>query len=93
MVSTLEKSADVQKATQNFINAVKRAAHKLPANRAQIEGDLSLFVSGLWDKLEAEITSGFQGKSRLVNTDGTRGLVQGDTFRQIKCRHCKVRPV
>jgi transposase-like protein len=88
MVSTLEKSTDVQKATQNFINAVKRAAHKLPVNRSQIESDLSLFVSGLWDKLETEITSEFKGDSRLIETGGTSRLVQSDRRRKAKCSHC-----
>jgi hypothetical protein len=61
MPSNLEKSTDLQKATQSFIKAVKRAAHKLPANHAQLQGDLSLFVACLWDKLESEITSDFKG--------------------------------
>jgi transposase-like protein len=89
MVSTLEKSTDVQKATQSFINAVKRAAHKLPVNRSQIESDLSLFVSGLWDKLENEITSEFKGESRLIETGGTSRRVQSDPRRKFKCPHCQ----
>jgi transposase-like protein len=89
MLSSLEKSTDLQKATQSFIKAVKRVANKLPVNRAQIEGDLSLFVSSLWDKLESEITSDFKGHSRLVERNGTEGLVQGDSFRKNKCQHCK----
>jgi transposase-like protein len=89
MHSCLEKSADIQKATQAFIKAVKRETHKLSINRAQIEGNLSLFVSSLWDKLETEITSDFKGESRLVERDGAGGLVQGDSFRKNKCHHCK----
>jgi transposase-like protein len=88
MVSTLEKSTDVQKATQHFIGVIKRAAHKLPVNRAQLEGDLSLFVSGLWNKLETEITSDFKGNSRLVENSGTSRLIQSDRQRKTKCAHC-----
>jgi hypothetical protein len=62
MLSKLEKSAEVQKATQSFIKTIKRAARKLPVNHAQLPGDLSLFVSGLWDKLESEITGQFKGQ-------------------------------
>jgi transposase-like protein len=89
MLSSLEKSTDLQKATQSFIKAVKRVANKLPVNRAQIEGDLSLFVSSLWDKLESEITSDFTGESRLIETGGTSRRVQSDTQRKINCGHCK----
>jgi transposase-like protein len=89
MLSTLEKSADLQKATQSFIKAVKRAAHKLPVNQAQLQGDLSLFVSGLWDKLESEITSEFKGNSRLIDLAGTSRRVQSDSQRKLNCPHCQ----
>jgi transposase-like protein len=88
MMSTLEKSAEVQKATQSFIKTIKRAAHKLPVNHAQLQGDLSLFVSGLWDKLESEITEQFKGNSRLIENHGTSRLIQSDRQRKIKCAHC-----
>jgi transposase-like protein len=88
MLSSLEKSTDLQKATQSFIKAVKRVANKLPVNRAQIEGDLSLFVSSLWDKLESEITSDFTGESRLIESGGTSRVVQSDRQIKIKCSHC-----
>ena len=79
MLSSLEKSTDLQKATQSFIKAVKRETHKLPVNRTQLEGDLSLFVSALWDKLESEITNDFKGESRIIETGGTSRRVQSDT--------------
>jgi transposase-like protein len=88
MMSTLEKSTDLQKATQSFIKAVKRAAHKLPVNRAQLQGDLSLFVSGLWDKLESEITEQFKGDSRLIESTGTSRRVQPAPQNKNKCPHC-----
>lgn len=89
MMSTLEKSTEVQKATQSFIKTIKRAARKLPVNRAQLEGDLSLFVSGLWDKLEAEITNDFKGNSRLLESSGTSRRVLSDTQRKLNCPHCQ----
>jgi transposase-like protein len=89
MLSSLEKSTDLQKATQSFIKAVKRVANKLPVNRAQIEGDLSLFVSGLWDKLESEITSDFTGESRLIETSGTSRRVLIDPQCKLNCPHCQ----
>src|SRR5215212_692484 len=88
MSSTLEKSTEVQKATQSFISVVKRAAHKLPANRIQIEGDLSLFICRLWDKLESEITSDLKCQSRLIERGGTSRVVQSDRQRKIKCVYC-----
>jgi len=47
MLSNLEKSPDLQKATKTFINAVKGMERHLPTNRTQIEGDLCLFIYGL----------------------------------------------
>jgi transposase-like protein len=89
MVSQLEKSPEVQRATEDFIKAVKRVAHKLRVDHNQLECEISLFVSGLWDKLESEITNEFKENPRLVEKSGTKGVVQGERFPKIKCGHCK----
>jgi transposase-like protein len=93
MMSTLEKSAEVQKATQSFIKTIKRAARKLPVNHAQLQGDLSLFISGLWDKLESEITREFKGQSRLIKISGTSRRVLIGPQRKLKCPHCQSQQV
>jgi hypothetical protein len=78
MLSSIEKLPEVQKATDSFIALLKRAARRLPANRSQMEGDLSLFVSNLWDKLETEITSEFKGESSPVEKgDPSRRVLFG----------------
>lgn len=62
MVSNLENSTDVQKATQSFISAVKRAAHKLSVNRAQM---LSTYQFGLIPPPVFSLLRGLPGVNSL----------------------------
>jgi transposase-like protein len=89
MVSQLEKSTEVQRAIEVLIKAVKQASSKLRVNHSQVESEISVFVSSLWDKLESEITNEFKGNAQVVEKSGTTRLVQSDRQRKIQCPHCQ----
>jgi hypothetical protein len=75
MLSSIEKFAEVQKATHSFIEVLKRIACNLPGNGAQIEADLSRFSANLWKKLEAEILNQFKDEASHIEKGDPSRLV------------------